>query len=116
MSDQPVRRSRDSRALAGFLLAVMGTGLLVAIAKIALMIGDYPGGAYELFRTLLEVFFVSALVVAAAGIAIALPVTWVLSRSALERFWVYPVIGFLAGMMIALILAWMIVPLAPTTI
>ena len=100
------------------MIAVVGTAFLAAVVEIALMVRDFPDGPYELFQTFLAAFFVSALVVAAGGLTIALPVTGILAWNGMERIWHYPVIGFLAGMLLAgmiigLPLIWMTGTLAP---
>jgi hypothetical protein len=98
------RRASSARnAFAGFAKAVAGTAFLIAVGAAAIMVFTSPEGA-----GFVPFFFVVALLgsvigVAAAGLVIGLPLTWVLASNRLEGPWTYPPVGFLVGATLVLI-------------
>ena len=97
------RPSLAGKAISGFAKAVVGTASLTALAAVMIMLYVSPLGRGEL-----PYFFVFALVgstfaVAAAGLVIGLPLTWVLASNRLEGPWTYPPLGFAAGATIVML-------------
>lgn len=97
------RTSSAGKAIAGFAKTVVGTAALTALAAVMIMLYVSPLGSGEL-----PYFFVFALVgstfaVAAAGLVIGLPLTWVLASNRLEGPWTYPTVGFAVGATIVML-------------
>ena len=101
--DSPPSSARN--AAAGIAKAVTGTAFLIAIA--AFMIMSMTSGG-EGLTFIFFFFFFFALVgsmfgVAAAGLVIGLPLTWVLASNRLEGPRTYPPVGFSVGATIVLL-------------
>lgn len=90
-------------AARGFVLAVLGSALAVALAATVLAILPVSGGeddAADLtFAPLVFLFTLvtATVIIAAAAIILGLPLTWVLASNGIEEPWSYPLAGFLAG-------------------
>ena len=117
--DLPPRKP-DSRpssagiAIAGFAKAVAGTAFLIAAATMTIMVFISPEGIGDLSLF----FFILALLgsmvgIAAAGLVIGLPLTWVLASNQLEGPWTYPPVGFVLGATIVMIFYSLVFAWAP---
>ena len=94
------------KAVAPFVLAVTITAFLTSLA-LTVFQASYAYGGPDIIGTALMFLFGSLVampIIAAAGLVVGLPVTWILSRNGLEQSWTYPLLGFLSGAMIVLVL------------
>ena len=96
------RPSSSRNAAAGFAKAVAGTAILIAVASVVIMsiTSSGEGLTFIFFFALIGSMFG----VAAAGLIIGLPLTWVLANNRLESPWTYPPVGFSVGATIVLLL------------
>jgi len=107
------RASSTRNAFAGFAKAVAGTAFLIAVGTAAIMVYTSPEGAGFLPFFFFVALLGSMIGVAAAGIVIGLPLTWVLSSNRLEGPWTYPPVGFLVGATLVLIVYNLVFAWAP---
>ena len=105
--------SSASNPIAGFAKTVAGTAFLIAIAAVMMMLFAAPRGAGGAAFIFFFALVGSTLGVAAAGLVIGLPLTWVLASNRLEGPWTYPPVGFSVGATIVLLFYGLVFAWAP---